>query len=154
MSTVSERFLRYVSFDTQSDPESPTCPSTEKQKVLGAALVEEMLAMGIAELGHHIEVAVIGFDKFEQAGAVHAFAAGKNFFQISYIVDNKVQSLQAAVAGGILKVDVTDLVIKNEFNDVTLGEILGIFADFCGNAADVVVSFHFLPRVELKILLK
>ena len=39
MSTVSERFLRYVSFDTQSDPESPTCPSTEKQKVLGAELV-------------------------------------------------------------------------------------------------------------------
>ena len=49
MTTVSERFLRYVSFDTQSDPESPTCPSTAKQKVLGAALVEEMLAMGIAD---------------------------------------------------------------------------------------------------------
>ena len=47
MSTVSERFLRYVSFDTQSDPESPTCPSTEKQKVLGAELVAEMKAMGI-----------------------------------------------------------------------------------------------------------
>ena len=49
MSTVSERFLRYVSFDTQSDPESPTCPSTEKQKVLGAELVNEMKAMGIAD---------------------------------------------------------------------------------------------------------
>ena len=49
MSTVSERFLRYVSFDTQSDPTSPTCPSTEKQKVLGAELVAEMLAMGISD---------------------------------------------------------------------------------------------------------
>ena len=49
MSTVSERFLRYVSFDTQSDPASPTCPSTEKQKVLGAELVAEMLAMGISD---------------------------------------------------------------------------------------------------------
>ena len=49
MSTVSERFLRYVSFDTQSDPESATCPSTEKQKVLGAELVAEMKAMGIAD---------------------------------------------------------------------------------------------------------
>ena len=49
MSTVSERFLRYVSFDTQSDPESPTCPSTEKQKILGAELVAEMKAMGIAD---------------------------------------------------------------------------------------------------------
>ena len=49
MTTVSERFLRYVSFDTQSDPTSPTCPSTEKQKVLGAELVAEMLAMGISD---------------------------------------------------------------------------------------------------------
>ncbi len=47
--TVSERFLRYVAFDTRSDEESETCPSTAKQKLLGAALVEEMLAMGIAD---------------------------------------------------------------------------------------------------------
>ena len=49
MSSVVERFLRYVSFDTKSDPESETCPSTAKQKVLGAVIVEEMLAMGIAD---------------------------------------------------------------------------------------------------------
>ena len=47
--TVSERFLKYVSFNTQSDEASETCPSTAGQKVLGAALVEEMLAMGIAD---------------------------------------------------------------------------------------------------------
>src|ERR1700722_16010229 len=33
--TVTERFLRYVVIDTQSDPASPTCPSTDKQKDLG-----------------------------------------------------------------------------------------------------------------------
>ena len=49
MQTVTERFLRYVSFDTKSDPFSETCPSTSKQKLLGAALVEEMQAMGIAD---------------------------------------------------------------------------------------------------------
>ena len=49
MKTVSERFLRYVSFDTQSDEASPTCPSSAKQKLLGAALVEEMKAMGIRD---------------------------------------------------------------------------------------------------------
>ena len=49
MKTVVERFLRYVSFDTQSDENSATCPSTAKQKWLGAALVEEMKAMGIAD---------------------------------------------------------------------------------------------------------
>jgi len=49
METVSERFLRYVSFDTQSDEYSETCPSTSKQLALGKALVEEMLAMGIKD---------------------------------------------------------------------------------------------------------
>ncbi len=49
METVIERFLRYVSFDTQSNEESETCPSTAKQRVLGTALVEEMRFMGIAD---------------------------------------------------------------------------------------------------------
>jgi len=45
--TVTERFLRYVLIDTQSDPSSPTCPSTEKQKNLGALLAAELQAMGL-----------------------------------------------------------------------------------------------------------
>lgn len=49
METVTSRFLKYVSFDTQSDDASETCPSSAKQKVLGAALVEEMKAMGIED---------------------------------------------------------------------------------------------------------
>src|ERR1700710_2592650 len=53
--TVSERFLRYVVIDTQSDPASATCPSTEKQKNLGALLAAELQAMGIrdAHLDEH-----------------------------------------------------------------------------------------------------
>ncbi len=47
--TVTERFLRYVKIDTQSDPNSSTCPSTEKQKNLGRLLVEELLEMGIKD---------------------------------------------------------------------------------------------------------
>ena len=49
MTSVVDRFLKYVSFDTQSDETSETCPSTAKQKLLGAALVEEMLQMGITD---------------------------------------------------------------------------------------------------------
>ena len=49
MTPVTERFLKYVSFDTMSDEFSETCPSTEKQKALGAYLVEEMKSMGIAD---------------------------------------------------------------------------------------------------------
>lgn len=47
--TTAERFLRYVAIDTQSDPASPTCPSTEKQKDLGRLLVAELLEIGLAD---------------------------------------------------------------------------------------------------------
>jgi tripeptide aminopeptidase len=47
--TVTERFLRYVVIDTQSDPASPTCPSTEKQKNLGRLLAAELKEMGVAD---------------------------------------------------------------------------------------------------------
>ena len=49
MTTASERFLRYVTFDTKSDEFSETCPSTDKQKVFGAYLVEEMKELGIQD---------------------------------------------------------------------------------------------------------
>lgn len=48
-STATERFLRYVAIDTQSDPTSPSQPSTEKQKDLGRLLVEELLAIGLGD---------------------------------------------------------------------------------------------------------
>ena len=45
-----DRFLKYVAFDTQSDENSATFPSTEKQKVLLSALKEEMEALGMTEV--------------------------------------------------------------------------------------------------------
>jgi tripeptide aminopeptidase len=47
--TVTTRFLKYVTIDTQSDPESDAIPTTEKQKNLSRILVEELKAMGIAD---------------------------------------------------------------------------------------------------------
>ncbi len=45
-----ERFLHYVSFDTQSDEASETCPSTAKQLKLGAYLKEELEKIGLKEV--------------------------------------------------------------------------------------------------------
>jgi len=45
--SVLDHFLKYVSFDTQSDEHSATAPSTAKQKVLGQALAEELGQMGL-----------------------------------------------------------------------------------------------------------
>ena len=47
--TVLDRFLRYVKIDTQSDPFSETCPSTEKQKDLGRLLVAELKELGLSD---------------------------------------------------------------------------------------------------------
>ena len=47
---LKDRFLKYVSFDTQSDEMSETFPSTEKQKVLLKYLVEEMKSLGLTEV--------------------------------------------------------------------------------------------------------
>jgi tripeptide aminopeptidase len=47
--SVADRFIRYVQTDTQSDPQSHTHPSTEKQKNLGQMLVAELKSMGISD---------------------------------------------------------------------------------------------------------
>lgn len=47
--TVLDRFLRYVVIDTQSDGDSPSQPSTEKQKDLGRVLVQDLLAIGLSD---------------------------------------------------------------------------------------------------------
>jgi tripeptide aminopeptidase len=46
---VAERFMRYVQIDTQSDPNSVSFPSTEKQKTLSTLLVKELLSFGIED---------------------------------------------------------------------------------------------------------
>lgn len=48
--TLLTRFLRYVAFDTQSDPKSETYPSSAKQLALLNHLLEEMLAIGMTEV--------------------------------------------------------------------------------------------------------
>ncbi|HMI62972.1 MAG TPA: hypothetical protein VK518_18770, partial [Puia sp.] len=47
--SVAERFLRYVQIDTQSDPQSTSYPSTEKQKDLGRLLVQELRDSGLPD---------------------------------------------------------------------------------------------------------
>lgn len=47
--TCVDRFLKYVTFDTQSSETSNTFPSTLKQKVLGEEIVRELLAIGLAD---------------------------------------------------------------------------------------------------------
>ncbi|MDX2415104.1 MAG: peptidase T, partial [Bacteroidales bacterium] len=50
MESVVDRFLRYVSIDTQSDEDGQLCPSTEKQKVLARLLARELKELGLADV--------------------------------------------------------------------------------------------------------
>ncbi len=55
MSSVIERFLRYVQIDTKSDDRTGTSPSTEKQHNLAKVLVEELKALGITDVTYDTE---------------------------------------------------------------------------------------------------
>lgn len=50
MSRVVERFLKYVKFDTKSDEESNTVPSTEEQLVLAKELGKELEEIGLSHV--------------------------------------------------------------------------------------------------------
>jgi len=50
MEKVKDRFLRYIKFDTKSNENSPSCPSTETQKIFGQELVKELNEIGLANV--------------------------------------------------------------------------------------------------------
>ena len=50
MSKVVEKFLKYISYDTKSDEESTTVPSTKGQMTLAIELVKELKSMGIKQV--------------------------------------------------------------------------------------------------------
>ena len=50
MKDLVERFLRYVSIDTQSNPSAPQCPSTEKQFNLATQLIAELTELELSDV--------------------------------------------------------------------------------------------------------
>ncbi len=59
--TVTERFLKYVTFGTNSDENSETCPSTRAQLVLGEYLALELKAIGLDDVCIDKDGYVYGF---------------------------------------------------------------------------------------------
>ena len=109
MTSVTERFLKYVSFDTESCEESPTCPSTAKQKLLGAYLVEEMKALGIT-------------DAFmDEHGYVYGTVPGDPSLPTIGLIAH--MDTAPACSGANIKAKV----VPYEGGDVCLNEELGIF---------------------------
>ncbi len=109
MQSVTERFLRYVSFDTMSDESSETCPSTARQKLLGAAIVEEMKEMGIA-------------DAFmDEHGYVYGTVPGDESLPTIGLIAHMDTSPDASGA------DIKTRIVEYTGGDVCLNEEKGIF---------------------------
>ena len=50
MQKITDRFVKYITIDTQSNPENPAFPSTEKQWDLAHVLVDELKEIGMTDV--------------------------------------------------------------------------------------------------------
>ena len=72
---ITERFLKYVGYGTNSDEKSETCPSTPNQLVLGAAIAEELKALGLTDVEQDADEGEKATGEFEAKDAAeHASA--------------------------------------------------------------------------------
>ena len=109
MTSVIDRFLKYVSFDTMSDENSETCPSSAKQKILGAVLVKEMKEMGI--LDAHMD----------ENGYVYGTVPGDPSLPTIGLIAHMDTSPDASGA------DIKTKIVEYQGGDICLNEEKGIF---------------------------
>ena len=109
MKTASERFLRYVTFDTQSDENAETCPSTAKQLILGKVLVEEMLEMGISDA------------HMDENGYVYGSIAGDPSMPVIGLIAHMDTAPDASGT------DVKARIVEYRGGDVCLNEEMGLY---------------------------
>ncbi|MBR6537757.1 MAG: peptidase T [Lachnospiraceae bacterium] len=76
MSSVTDRFLRYVQIDTRSDDRTGTSPSTAKQHYLANVLVGELKALGITDITYDTEHCYVYASIPASVGCEKALALG------------------------------------------------------------------------------
>ncbi len=109
--TVSERFLKYISFGTNSDDNSETCPSTESQLVLGRYLADELKSIGLIE----VELDKDGY----VYGVLPATAGRENDAKIGFVAHMDTSD---AVKGDNIKPQI----VKYQGGDIKLNESASI----------------------------
>ena len=101
---ITERFLKYVGYGTNSDEKSETCPSTPNQLVLGAAIAEELKALGLTDVEQdadgHAELLGNTTDALDATvvlvvGSVREVKTGDVHARLDHLADGLV-----AIAGG------------------------------------------------------
>ena len=160
--TCVDRFLRYVKYDTQSDEESTSFPSTEKQKILSNDLAKELKELGLKDA--HM-------DEWGYVMATLPANTNKKVDTIAFIshVDTSPAVsgkdvkpvLRKNYQGGDIKLETGDLVIKEDENPdlknmigydiiTTDGSTL-LGADNKAGVAEIVDAInYFLTHPEIK----
>lgn len=162
MSDVTERFLRYVSVDTQSMDDQEAYPSTEKQKKLAAMLRDELLNMGASEVEmdaySYVTATIPATD--EKTAPVLGFIAHMDTSPACSGTDVKPQIHKAYGGGDILLNETGGLALKaSEFpelkqdigNDVitTDGTTLLGADDKAGVAEIMTMAEHLFAHPEI-----
>ena len=123
--SVKEKFLDYVSYDTQSDSSSTTMPSTMKQKLLAQHLADEMVAMGIED-AHMDEWGYV-------YGTIPANCEKKNAVGFIAHMDTAEEVSGANVKARVIEnYDGEDIVLNKELGIVTDVENFPVLKKFKG----------------------
>lgn len=110
-----ERFLKYVTFDTQSDESSETCPSTAKQLKLGNFLAEELRKLGAKDV------------EIDENGYVYATVpASRGLSNAKTIALLAHMDTASEMSGKDVKPRIIE---KYDGGNIVLNEKLGIFSD-------------------------
>ena len=143
--SVKEKFLDYVSYDTQSDSSSTTMPSTMKQKLLAQHLADEMVAMGIED-AHMDEWGYV-------YGTIPANCEKKNVIGFIAHMDTAEEVSGANVKARVIEnYDGEDIVLNKELGIVTDVENFPILKKFKGKTLIVTDGNTLLRKTSSKTI--
>ncbi len=160
--TCVERFLRYVKYDTQSDEESTSFPSTEKQKNLSKDLAKELKELGLSD-AHMDEngyvIATLPSNTDKNVPAIGFIAHVDTSPAVSGANVNPV--INKNYQGGDIKLQKNGVVIKESenpdlknmigFDIITADGTTLLGADNKAGVAEIVDAVnYFLSHPELK----
>src|SRR5437867_6859005 len=156
-SSVLDRFLRYVRYDTQSDERSPTYPSTEKQLVLLRDLAAELKQIGLVDAAmddHGYVMATIPATSDKRAVPTIGFIAHVDTSPemsgagVVPIVHRKWDGLDIALpddATAVLRrTDIPELVEQIGHDIVTASGTTLLGADNKAGVAEIVTAAEYL----------
>ncbi len=160
--TVTDRFLKYVTFDTQSSEETKTTPSTPGQKVFAEEIVKELEAIGLEEISLDDKCYLMATLPANTAREIPAIGFIAHLDTSPDMSGENVRPRIVAYQGGDIVLSEEDAVVLSprmfpELNDykgeeliVTDGKTL-LGADDKGGVAAIIAAMQYLkehPEIE------